>query len=365
MSHDSEESRRRLARENAALAEIGRIIGSSLDIDEVYTRFAEKVRELLPFDRLSIATVDLEAGTLTHAHVAGVAVPGRGPGDVLPLAESVSESSVACGKGQLVEQDPQRLGQRAFDAQRLALGVGLRFGITLPLLARGVVVGTLNLRSKQADAYTEQDLELAERVAAQIAGAVANSELQRSVQRDATVEGVEEAFAYPLLDNRLKKAEFYNNLEQFDISAAALKEIAHFGQRGQEEETELFNQIVTARRALATAAGQMFESYERDGTVNLSHVAAFEDEIDSILPKIDRFVEFETEEVFEAHQDIQTALAKAGRLTFVVVSVAILLAKAVTMIGSRCFRRVRPSPCPRPASNLPKHQNGKEVGKAR
>ena len=181
----AETEQRRLAEENAVLAELGRIIGSTLDIDDVYERFAEEVQKLISFDRISIATVDQEASTLTHAHVQGLAVPGWGPGDVLPLAESANESTVASGKGHLLEPDSQRLGQGAFDAQGLALGVGLRSGIALPLLSRGVVVGTLNLRSKQADAYTGQDLKLAERVAAQIAGAIANSQLHRSVQRDA------------------------------------------------------------------------------------------------------------------------------------------------------------------------------------
>src|SRR4030042_4214032 len=39
---------KRLAQENAIMAEIGRIISSTLDIEEVYERFAEEAHKLIP-----------------------------------------------------------------------------------------------------------------------------------------------------------------------------------------------------------------------------------------------------------------------------------------------------------------------------
>src|SRR5271157_4960306 len=42
----SEEKAKQLAQENGVIAEIGRIISSTLNIEEVYKAFAEKVREL-------------------------------------------------------------------------------------------------------------------------------------------------------------------------------------------------------------------------------------------------------------------------------------------------------------------------------
>ena len=53
MSHESDESRLRLARENAAVAEIGRIIGSS----------AVSLQKLTSSNRLSIGMIDVGAGT--------------------------------------------------------------------------------------------------------------------------------------------------------------------------------------------------------------------------------------------------------------------------------------------------------------
>ena len=53
------ETTRNLAQENAIMAEIGRIISSTLNIEEVYERFAEKVRKLIPFDRITVIFLTL------------------------------------------------------------------------------------------------------------------------------------------------------------------------------------------------------------------------------------------------------------------------------------------------------------------
>ena len=84
--HESEERIR-------CLAEIGRIITSSPNIDKVYGPFAEKVRELIPFDRIVITIADLDRDTLTTAYVMGGEVADRRPGDVTILARSRSRSA--------------------------------------------------------------------------------------------------------------------------------------------------------------------------------------------------------------------------------------------------------------------------------
>ena len=64
------------ATEYAVLAEIGRIISSTLNIDEIYEQFAHQVSLLIPFDRLSIAAIDMEAQTVQAVYSVGGDIPG-------------------------------------------------------------------------------------------------------------------------------------------------------------------------------------------------------------------------------------------------------------------------------------------------
>jgi hypothetical protein len=44
----------RMAEEMAMIAEIGRVVGSTLDINQVYERVATEARKLIPYDRLLV-----------------------------------------------------------------------------------------------------------------------------------------------------------------------------------------------------------------------------------------------------------------------------------------------------------------------
>jgi len=68
----SEEESRKLAQENAIMAEIGRIISSTLKIEEVYERFVEEVRKLISFDRIAIRTIDPKEKMVTIAYISGI-----------------------------------------------------------------------------------------------------------------------------------------------------------------------------------------------------------------------------------------------------------------------------------------------------
>lgn len=180
--------------------------------------------------------------------------------------------------GVLPRQGPTRSRS---ERMRVSIGQKLTLSFLLVALLVGVlgIVGYSNMREtgKQVDVIREKS-----------DGLVKLSEMKSYV-----LEAISEALAYPLLDDPSEKAEFYEKLDQFDASAAEFLVIAHIGHLGQEEETELFNQMVTAKESLASAAGDMFESYERDGILNLSHDSAFDKEIHALLPLIDQFLGIE------------------------------------------------------------------------
>ena len=165
---------RRLAAENAIYAEIGRIISSSPDIQEVYQGFAEEVRKLIPFDRLVINSVDVETETMSTLYQAGVDVPEWVPGKQRPMSDSTTAWVVRKGRGLILGGDELR---RRFPTQAPSLDRGLKWLVAVPLMSKSEIIGSLHFRSRSAEGYCKNDLVTAERVASQIAGTVANARL--------------------------------------------------------------------------------------------------------------------------------------------------------------------------------------------
>jgi len=171
----SEGEARRLAQENAIMAEIGRIISSTLNIDEVYGRFAEEVRKLISFDRIAINLIHSEDHTLTVAYTTGVEIPERFHGDTVLLTGTFTEEVMRTRTSQLIQEEKEIASR--FPGLLLSLKIGLRSMLSVPLISKDQVIGVLHLRTTKPNAYTEKDLKLAERVGHQIAGAIANAQL--------------------------------------------------------------------------------------------------------------------------------------------------------------------------------------------
>ena len=173
----SEEAARRLARENAVMAEITRIISSSLNIDEVYERFAEEIRKLLDFKNLTVATTNIEESSVTITYVAGIPVAGREVGTVVPLEGTSAEEVYKTRSSLFIQKENLAEAVRKIPMLRAAFEAGMQSMTIVPLISEGRVIGILNFLSSRADAYTRADLEIAEKVSAQISGAIANAQL--------------------------------------------------------------------------------------------------------------------------------------------------------------------------------------------
>jgi PAS domain S-box-containing protein len=173
----SEEEAKRLAQENATVAEIGRIISSTLNIEEVYERFAEEVRKLIPLDRIALTTINPDHRSGTIAYVLGVEVEDRNQGAVFPLTGSFYEEIFSKRSGILVQtEDESELVER-YPILLSTFRAGLLSMISVPLISKGEVIGVLHIRSLKPNVYTELDLKLAESIGNQIAGAIANAQL--------------------------------------------------------------------------------------------------------------------------------------------------------------------------------------------
>jgi PAS domain S-box-containing protein len=173
----AEKERDRLAQENAIMAEIGRVINSTLNIEEVYERFAEEVKKLISFDRIAINLHDTQNNAIHVAHAVGPEILGPPKGAVTPLWGSPAEEILRTKSGILGQiEDPKEFGER-FPSLVSAIQAGVRSILSVPLFSKGEVIGILSFRSGTPKAYSERDLRLAERVGNQIAGAIANARL--------------------------------------------------------------------------------------------------------------------------------------------------------------------------------------------
>jgi len=174
---------RHQAREREILAEIGRVIGSSLDIDEVYERFTGLARELIWFDRISITLLDEERGMARPAHVWGLEIPNHSPDQEYPLAASLTGSVVEANAGFLVQGEEAETLAASFPGYQPVIDAGIRSALGVPLLSEGRPIGVLHFASVAPDAYSPEDVALAERIGQQIAGAITNAELHGATER--------------------------------------------------------------------------------------------------------------------------------------------------------------------------------------
>ena len=165
------------------MAEIGQIISSSLDIERVYQKFSEAVQELIHFDRMSISTFDFADGTSVPRYEVGVDVPGRRPGDATALSGTLSEHVLKTGSSILVQADDVVEMERQFPGLAPSLKSGVRSFLAIPLISNDQIIGALHIRSKCLNAYTSADLEIAELVGTQIAGAIANAQIYAELQK--------------------------------------------------------------------------------------------------------------------------------------------------------------------------------------
>ncbi len=187
-THAEKEERRsrelaeQLAGELTVIAEIGRLIGSTLDIDAVYERFAAEAKILIPFDRIVVNLNRYEDNVRYIAYVSGTDVPQIRKGDALPLMRSVNDVLAHNRTGFIFH--PANVAEVAerYPTLDSTFEAGLRSMLSVPLISHDEVIGALHFRALKPNVYTEWDLRMAERIGAQIAGAIANAELFKNLR---------------------------------------------------------------------------------------------------------------------------------------------------------------------------------------
>jgi signal transduction histidine kinase/putative methionine-R-sulfoxide reductase with GAF domain len=173
------------ALERTTVAEIGRLVSSTLNIEDVYPRFVELVHKLVPFDRVVIAEFDHQAGVSIDAYVAGVHLPGYEQGGRHSIKGTAFEPLIEARRSIALTQEHLRAEEIRAGSFGPALRVGLNSMLITPLVWQDRVVGSLNFRSREPHPYGPREVALAEQVGAQIAGAITTAKLYREARREA------------------------------------------------------------------------------------------------------------------------------------------------------------------------------------
>ena len=177
---------RRRASSQETLTNIARIIGSSLDIVEVYQRFGSEVAGLIPFDRIVINLITDEPDMMVDTYQASaVDVPDREPDQAYSIEGTLSQAVLASRKCIVFQPEGESDVAASYAGLAGAYGMGLRSFLSAPLLHQGEPIGCLNLHSLMGNAYSELHRLLAERIAIYIAGAIANAQLHAQVTEQA------------------------------------------------------------------------------------------------------------------------------------------------------------------------------------
>jgi PAS domain-containing protein len=179
----SQEEASRLAQENAIVAEIGRIVNSTLNIQEVYARFAEEVHKLISFDRITVNTINPDRTSITIAYTFGVKIGDRQEGAVLPLDGPLFENLLARQQGILIHpQNESELAVR-FPNYVSHYRMGIRSMMVVPLIIKNQVIGLLHYQSFNPKNYTEYDVKLGEKIGNQIAGAITSAKQYEEMEQ--------------------------------------------------------------------------------------------------------------------------------------------------------------------------------------
>ena len=164
-----------------ALVRITKVIGAGRSLEAIFDAVADELRELLPYDRCSVALLDPEGETVSVSSHRGRLAEPFGVGR-RPIAGTVA--------GWVIEHSAPLIHEIGPFDRFLEDDTRRRFGIAqlaaVPLLVDGVPVGAFGLSSTTSGAYGPDDLWLLETVADHLALAIAATNLRRDAEGRAT-----------------------------------------------------------------------------------------------------------------------------------------------------------------------------------
>src|SRR5450432_2436940 len=157
------------------LLEVSAAITLTLDLDQLMANVAEIVQRVLPYDLFAILLYSEKRQDLRITYGVG------------HREEVVRNLSIAVGEGitgtAAARREPVLVNDVRNDQRYLNTVDAVRTELAVPMMARGKLVGVIDLQSTRVNAYTEYDRALMRLIAARVSISIDNARLYRRVER--------------------------------------------------------------------------------------------------------------------------------------------------------------------------------------
>jgi sigma-B regulation protein RsbU (phosphoserine phosphatase) len=154
------------------LAQISQEFSHILQLKELLSKIASLVRNLIPYDALSIFLMERDAAILKHYF--GVRYDERVRAASMPLGKGIVGTAA-------LTQQPVLVRDTSKDERYVAALEGIRSEVAIPLMLQDQVVGVLDLESEQFASFTKDHVQTLSLLAPQLASAIENARLYEEV----------------------------------------------------------------------------------------------------------------------------------------------------------------------------------------
>jgi PAS domain S-box-containing protein len=226
--------RKKIEQEKDIMNNINKILASNLDIREVYKSFSEELNKVVEFDRMSITLLDEKRDELLIFAVSKDYYGSK-------LEEGMHYSKYGTLAGKVVENGEVYMvsdtSQGAFSTDPILFKEGIKSRLSLPLICKGEIVGSLNFGSKNVKNYSENHVDIINKIAPQLAIAIDNTCLFDKIKESEEkyrnlVEDIEDVIfrldkkgRYLFLNSALKNVTGYTPREFYENPSIAAEMI--------------------------------------------------------------------------------------------------------------------------------------------
>lgn len=157
------------------LLEVAAATSETLDLDRLLANVAGIVKKVIPHDLFAILLYNEKAGGLRIRHAIGhrQEIVDK---LVIPLGEGITGAAAK-------SRQPVLVGDVRGDVRYLSALDAVRSELAVPMVARGKLVGVIDLQSTQVDAFSENSRTLLRLIASRVAVSIDNARLYRRVER--------------------------------------------------------------------------------------------------------------------------------------------------------------------------------------